>query len=904
MRRILIIVNITFLLIMLSNFFYYNNLYRKQVNYILELLNRQVQIVGNSVDETNNGFETDLNQIAFDEDLTFFFSDKEKQRVVIEKMKLFFSKYQDFTSGMKLYDNEKNEITLRKDTENESGKWLESPPFIMHIQPKIFRRDTLIRDGRKFNYILPVIDKKTDSAIGNLVVTVDYQKYFDAIFNTFNLQDYQWQWVLSDTGNVIYDNYPDGLLKNYTRLDRIAARLAEGSVDNITHKAEIEGETREIISSFYSTQLLKRELGIVFSAPTDFFQKYIIRNSIFIVTGTLILIQFIVFIFYRHFKKQKKELNRLENSEKMLFSLIDEMPVGVIIHNKNGEIIRANKVAAEQYSYKNEAEMMGKLFPESSNADGGNGLVFDPDGKVDAAQLVVIKKEIGEIVLYRKSIPVTFNNEEATMEMLTDVTLLESARKHEARANEAKSEFLARMSYEIRTPLNGIIGMTDVLNKFELAPQVREIIRLLRSSTEVLLNIINDILDFSRIETGKMILDESPFNIRHEINYCVDLARTNLPLGVELISAVDTNVPENIVGDPFRLRQVITNLLNHSAKNTEQGEIRLNCMLKGKLDGQLTLGFEILDTGRSFDKAAFKKIFGDFVNVESKTLKSNDESSFGTVLAKQLIELMGGMIIAESPSGLSGDEGTRIYFSLNTYSNDRIEKTLDVSDLKSLDKVRTLAITGNQNRDEETLAALKRIGLPVTVTTFMKTTIHQLKVNLNHHHDRYKMLVIFDEPEFNGFEAAQAIWDSNLSRNYIILLISSNDRKGNYLKSISLGIDHYLVKPFTDAELADAVKGIFPLIGTEAPQELPAARKDIKILIVEDNKMNQIVFGTMLKNLGYTYDLAEDGFAGLLQARAVKYDLIFMDLFMPEMDGFESARKILKSDESVIIVAF
>ena len=162
--------------------------------------------------------------------------------------------------------------------------------------------------------------------------------------------------------------------------------------------------------------------------------------------------------------------------------------------------------------------------------------------------------------------------EEATMEILIDVTMLESARMQEAKANVAKSEFLARMSYEIRTPLNGIIGMTEILNKHKLSAEVTNIVSLLRRSTEVLLSIINDILDFSRIESGKMILDEIPFNLREEINYCI----LTLPGLIFrkiiwfLICTIDEKVPESIIGDPFRLRQVLTNLLNHSVKKKHE----------------------------------------------------------------------------------------------------------------------------------------------------------------------------------------------------------------------------------------------------------------------------------------------------------------------------------------------
>jgi hypothetical protein len=267
MRKILIIVYSAFLIILLANYFYYKSLYNKQINYIVELLNHQVQIVGLSVDNTNNGFLSDLNQISFSEDLTLFFTNPENQYRASEKMKLFFSKYQDFVTGIKLYDNHKNEFTLKKDSESESGEWLEQP-FILHAQAEIFGMEKLVQENRKFDYYLPVI--KNNETIGNIVVTVDYQKYFLEIFSVFNLKDYQWQWIVSDSGEIIYDNY-EGKIE-YSELKKITESLTDGYNDNITHIATIDGKKREIISSYFSTQLLQRNLGLVFSAPTDFFR--------------------------------------------------------------------------------------------------------------------------------------------------------------------------------------------------------------------------------------------------------------------------------------------------------------------------------------------------------------------------------------------------------------------------------------------------------------------------------------------------------------------------------------------------------------------------------------------------------------------------------------------------------
>jgi CheY-like chemotaxis protein len=448
--------------------------------------------------------------------------------------------------------------------------------------------------------------------------------------------------------------------------------------------------------------------------------------------------------------------------------------------------------------------------------------------------------------------------------------------------------------------------MTDVLRRYELSADVKEVISLLHRSTEVLLTIINDILDFSRIESGKMILDEVPFNLREEINYCIDLTKTKISANnLILICSIYDNVPESIIGDSFRLRQILTNLLNHSVRNTEKGEIRLTCKLQSNKNGVIALGFELLDTGNSFDKVSLKKIFGEFVNIETKLVRTNEESGFGTILSRQLIEMMGGELNAESPSGLSGDRGLKVTFTILTYSNDRPIKDLSHDKITTFDKIKALVITGNQNRDEEILGALHKLGLTVATTTFQKSTLNQIRTNMNYPDERYNLVLIFDDEEFNGFDAAKVIWDNKLSGNFIMIMISSNDKKGNYMNCITMGIDHYLIKPFDIRDLLGIIKSSFPFIEDPSSQVVPGrVRSDIKILIVEDNKMNQKVIGTMLNNMNHSFDFADDGYAGYLQAKAKKYDIIFMDLIMPEMDGFESSQKILEYDKSVLIVAF
>jgi CheY-like chemotaxis protein len=327
--------------------------------------------------------------------------------------------------------------------------------------------------------------------------------------------------------------------------------------------------------------------------------------------------------------------------------------------------------------------------------------------------------------------------------------------------------------------------------------------------------------------------------------------------------------------------------------------------LSNNHNGIVLLQFEISDTGHSFDQVSLKKIFGDFVNIDARKIKSNDDSEFGTILSKQLVELMGGELTAISPSGLSGDLGTKVTFTIHTYSNDRQIKDLSLENLKTFQRIKTLVITGNQNRDEEILGALHRLGLNITITTFQRSTVNQIKANLGFPEEKYSLVVVFDDIEFNGFDAARLIWESKLTSNFIMLMISSNDKKGNFLKCITLGIDHYLIKPFDLSELVGTIKNSFPFLEDHAALvEAGSIRTDISILVIEDNKMNQNVIGKLLNSLGYSYELADDGWAGYLLAKSKKFDLIFMDLIMPEMDGYESSQRILKVDKTVLIVAF
>lgn len=901
-----------FLVILAINGIYYSNLYQKQVNYVIKLLSQQVQLIGSEVGETNLFFESDVNKIFFGDRMENFFNDDLVKERVVEKLKFFYSKYDDFVVNIMLSNANTEVFTLYKDIESDET-WIANT-FFAQTQKEIVRSEMLIENRNRHDYYLPYIDSNGE-IIGNMVVTVDYLKYFNSQFNKYKLEDYQWQWLLDSEGELIFSNYfsndptdtrnTQGI--EISNVNQIYDDLAEEISGHKIHRVDIDDVSRDIISSYYPVTLLKRDFGMVFSAPTDFYQKYIIRNSLMIVTLTLLMVHIIILLFRRYIKRQSDTARLLKESEQSFISLIELMPVGVIITDKNKEVIKANNAAATMFSYADQQEMEGKLMPE--NLHSGEGLYFAENlgPGYEPNQFMVVKKEGVDIILYRKEIDVRFRNIDAVMIVLIDVTLLEVARKQEARANEAKSEFLAKMSHEIRTPLNGIIGMADILSGISSAPEIISIVDLIKNSSDLLLGIINDLLDFSRIESGKLMLDEMPFDVRKEIEYCISVASTMKSDDVVINWKVDDNVSDSLIGDPFRLRQAITNLLITCIEHTDRGLIELKCTAEKASHGVIFLAFDLRDTGRGYDRTTFKKIFGEYIKAESKSINEYEGKGLTGLISKQLIEMMGGELIPSTPSGLSDNPdtpGARFLFSVKVYSNVRSEKHFSAEGIKNYSDIKTLVINGGRQRDEELLNALHKFGLTTYVTSWQKQTLNLVRSNLEHIDERYKMVIILDTPDFDGFEVGRELWEAGFYKEFMILMVSSNDERGNYSRCIQYGIDDYLVKPFHMSELFNIIQNRFPNIELGLiPGLIEEIRKDLKILIVEDNIINQKVAVTILRSLGYEVDIASNGKEAVAMAARGGYDLIFMDLIMPVMDGFEASTKIIEADKKVKIVA-
>lgn len=896
MKKITIAVYSILVLLMLITAVLYSHLYRSQIDYSSKLLDRQVLIAGTDIDHASLYIVSDLAEIDFSDDITRFFSDPDVNERAKEKLKLYYSKYGEIVVGLMLYNTEGDVYTLFKDEEGNS--WLDGT-YKAQTVPFIHARETLEPERDKYRYFQPVL--KDGKVLGNIVVTIDFSRYFSRIFSKYNIESYQWQWVLNDTGAVLFDN--SGNEGVYTHTGHILDELIQGNSGRTTHSMRDETLSREILSSYYPVTMFGLDFGIVFSAPTDFYRKQLVRNFLILGLVTLCFILCIILLFSRFIKRKSQLLHEKSSSESDLTAIIEQMPAGIVIYNKAGEILAANKMAAGLFSYEDHSAMKGKLMPDLSRYEYQSGI-----GK-EAGRGKIISLPSGESdrMVYAAAVPLIRNGESHTLELFFDITSIELARRQEADAHTAKSGLLDRMSFEIRTPLNGILGMTEMLSRTEIPKESAEIVQLLSRSADLLLNIVNDIFDVSKTESGRMILDEIPFRLREEVAWCINLIkRQNMDAMVRFESVIDEAVPDNLIGDPYRLRQVITNLLNNSIAGTRSGKIRIECRSRDRTGYNLMLDFTITDNGNTYTRAELKRMFGDYITIMSQRSEWNEELQLGPLLARQLTELMGGELTAESPAqtDVSGrGEGLRVSFSVRMQINEKINKNIDLRSYTNTSDLRTLVIAGSQARDDDFLGIMHKTGLPVSVTSFQKHTVSQIRTSLADQESRYILLVIFDDPERDGFEIARSLRDNGLADQHVVLMFTSSEPKGYYARCVETGVDHLLVKPFAPEDLMNTLREFFPDLRDKSVRPDSVNNDTPHILVVDDNYLNRKVTGSLLKVMGVVADFAAGGKEAIDLASEKPYDLIFMDLIMPDTDGFEATRKILSFRPDATILA-
>ena len=618
-----------------------------------------------------------------------------------------------------------------------------------------------------------------------------------------------------------------------------------------------------------------------------------------VIAGALVII-FLGTLWSLQVRRQREALRV---SEEQLHNILDSLPLSVFVSAENGAVVFVNRHGVEEIGIEKEQLLGRNIIDFYADPSLRPQLLerLKQASHIDTMEFQMLTGSGKRLDALVSLIRILFDDRPATLGMMLNITErkraereLKKAKEEAEQANQFKSQFLANMSHEIRTPMNAIIGMSYLALQSRLTPRQQDYVSKISVSAHSLLNIINDILDFSKIEEGMLTIETTSFKLDEVMESLANVVTMKAEeKGVEILFSRDPQLSCHLRGDPLRLGQVLINLTQNAVKFTEQGEVVVSARLLESENERLQVRFMVQDTGIGIDNEKLADLFDAFTQVDGSTTRKYGGTGLGLSISKQLVELMGGWISVESALG----KGSTFSFTLSfEHSIECIEQKssldLDLTGLK------VLVVDDNASAREVLQEMLESFSFQVTLAASGQEALAELEAG--HRHD----LVLMDwrMPNMDGIETSRRIKSSDsLASLPTIIMVTAYGREEVMRQADQVGLEGFLVKPVNPSLLFDTIVRAFSAekrITSNAmlmQQQRIRQRLKGKVLLVEDHPINQQVAQELLEGFGLVLGIAKNGREAVEAVQKTHFDLVLMDIQMPEMDGFEATR-LIKED--------
>lgn len=621
----------------------------------------------------------------------------------------------------------------------------------------------------------------------------------------------------------------------------------------------------------------------------------------------------------QHESEQADSLNAVKTAEKKYRSLFENALEGIFQLDLSGRLLNANKAFSKIIGHDDIDSLLSQSHSDFSLAclskseqnrfkailERDNALTgFETSIELPSKEKRWISISIQKI-MSRSGVAMHF---EGTLADITETQKRQQAEKQQRMAEastEAKSLFLANMSHEIRTPMNAIIGFTDLALGRNKDIKLTNYLQKIRMASSNLLGIINDILDFSKIEAGKLEIENTPFSLKEVLDNLSDIVSVNIEAkGLELNINIDEDIPDQLIGDPLRIGQVLLNLTNNAIKFTSEGSVtvELELISMNKQDMTINLIGHIKDTGIGIPADKQKTLFSSFTQADDSTTRRFGGTGLGLSISKQLVEMMGGKILVESEP----EKGSTFSFSLSCQLQDRRKRTNPHFIYHQL-PLNILVVDDQRVSRELIEKVLLSLGHKVTCVDNALDTLRELKVQEATGSPYDLLMADWLMPDIDGITCCQMIKDDKSITNPRMIIITGYDQKEAKEKVDLAGIDAYMLKPLKAAELSKVIEKIFKDRRKSQIHNAPTSTdfqfRNLKVLLVEDVVMNQELAIEILSKKDIHTDIANNGKEAVEKVKENHYDIILMDMQMPVMDGCQATEAIRAFNQTLPIVA-